>query len=295
MRKIKCVFDQLLNATLFGISSILIMACGRSSDFVHHDLAATANLYSSTSNLSDQPGIPTDAANDYNNFVLQAIASMPTGGGYSISPVAFRALKGAITIDAGGQLNVETKSIPSFCSGATYLVFIKTLSLLKSQIKWPRSLLMAMLVHGQIDGEGAWGRWNANGPGTARLFFETGLGTNFDDWAEAKPGDFLKIWWTQKVGKSEHGHSVIYMGSKAANGTTFVGIWSANTSNPDGTSGMGLKWYPKSKIARVVFSRLKNIKSLININSLPTIDTYLSQMLKRDSSVAEMNEKIGLH
>jgi hypothetical protein len=36
------------------------------------------------------------------------------------------------------------------------------------------------MIRGQRDGEGIWGRWNANGPGTARLFHEMNLGENFE-------------------------------------------------------------------------------------------------------------------
>jgi hypothetical protein len=62
------------------------------------------------------------------------------------------------------------------------------------------------------DGESLWGRWNANGPGTARLFYELGLGRNFTSFSAARPGDFLKIFWTDAVGKNENGHSVIFLG-----------------------------------------------------------------------------------
>ena len=34
--------------------------------------------------------------------------------------------------------------------------------------------LDALMIRNQRDGEGIWGRWNANGPGTARLFHELG-------------------------------------------------------------------------------------------------------------------------
>ena len=69
-----------------------------------------------------------------------------------------------------------------------------------------------LIIRDQRDGEGIWGRWNANGPGTARLFHELGLGSNFDNFDQAKPGDFMKIFWSRQVGKSEHGHSTIFLG-----------------------------------------------------------------------------------
>src|SRR5256885_5765061 len=49
-----------------------------------------------------------------------------------------------------------------------------------------------MIRDGQRDGEGIWGRWNANGPGTARLFQELGIGRNFVDVSQAQPGEDRK-------------------------------------------------------------------------------------------------------
>ena len=50
----------------------------------------------------------------------------------------------------------------------------------------PATLTSLLIAH-QRDGQGVWGRWNANGPGTARLFTELRLGRNFTDFAEARP------------------------------------------------------------------------------------------------------------
>src|SRR5204863_8378 len=72
--------------------------------------------------------------------------------------------------------------------------------------------LEKLIIRDQRDGEGIWGRWNANGPGTARLFHELQLGSNFDNFDQAKPGDCMKIFWSRQVGKSEHAHSTIFVG-----------------------------------------------------------------------------------
>jgi hypothetical protein len=234
------------------------------------------------------------APTDYNALVLRAVASMPVGGGYSVQPSAARALAEAMALREDG-IEVRTQPIQSFCSGATYLVFLKTLALAReNQAPWKREVLEALLVKGQDDGTGVWGRWNANGPGTARLFFELGLGRNFSDWSQAKPGDFMKIFWNPHIGGKESGHSVIYLGTKDVDGTTYVGIWSSNTSNPDGTSGMGVKWYPRSQIHRALFSRLENLEALEKVLELPVTDRYLADMLRRSSSVEEMHQKVGL-
>ena len=88
--------------------------------------------------------------------------------------------------------------------------------------------LKQLMIRGQRDGEGIWGRWNANGPGTARLFHELDLGQNFDDFAEAQPGDFMKIFWSPEVGRAEHGHSVIFLGMEKRAGLDYVHFWSSN-------------------------------------------------------------------
>ena len=77
----------------------------------------------------------------------------------------------------------------SFCSGATYLVFIKAIEELRDrgQLQLDFATLNQLIIRDQHDGEGVWGRWNANGPGTARLFYELGLGRNFADFAQASP------------------------------------------------------------------------------------------------------------
>ena len=90
---------------------------------------------------------------------------------------------------------------------------MKTLGVLRDRgdLQLDYETLDALMIHGQRDGAGIWGRWNANGPGTARLFSELGIGRNFDDFEEAEPGDFMKIFWSPEVGREEHGHSVIYL------------------------------------------------------------------------------------
>lgn len=250
--------------------------------------------------VSSPPSTQTLLA-DANSFVLQAVAAMPAGGGYATTSVALQSLEHAITIDTSG-LQIATQPIQSFCSGATYLVFLKTLALIEKNRNlitfsqpvsdFSSSLLSTLLVRGQSDGTGTWGRWNANGPGTARLFYELSAGLNFDDFTRAKPGDFMKIWWTESIGMNEEGHSVIYMGTNS-NGE--IGIWSSNTGNPDGTDGMGLKWFPRSSIVRAVFSRLTNPNALTLVPNLPTTDSYLAAMLSRSSTPSEMSAMIGLN
>jgi len=146
-----------------------------------------------------------------------------------------------------------------------------------------------LIIRDQRDGEGIWGRWNANGPGTARLFHELQLGQNFDNFDQAKPGDFMKIFWSRKVGRNEHGHSTIFLGTENRPDGQYVRYWSSNVP-----SGYGEKSVPRSKIAYAIFSRLQTPANLARINNAPFVDTYLASLLRSRSSIAEASAKCGL-
>lgn len=215
---------------------------------------------------------------------------MPAKGGYSPSTAANRALNQSV-IDFDGILRVDAShAIPSYCSGATYLVFLKTLAGLQSsgRLTLTPETVRSLRPSGQPDGTGIWGRWNANGPGTARLFHELLLGNSFTDPRFALPGDFLKIFWNDGIGASEHGHSVIFLGMETKEGVPCVRFWSSNTPG-----GYGEKSVPRSKIRRMLFSRLEHPENINRPLSSRT-DSYLSSLVNRSSSPQEMNEKCGI-
>jgi hypothetical protein len=171
------------------------------------------------------------------------------------------------------------------------LVFIKTIEALRerNQLQLDFATLNQLMIRNQRDGEGIWGRWNANGPGTARLFHELGLGRNFDDFAQAQPGDFMKIFWSKRVGRSESGHSVIYLGTENRAGIEYVRFWSSNTPG-----GYGEKEVPRAKIAYAIFSRLQTPANLTRIHNTPAIDPYLASLLSKRSDFAEALKKCGI-
>ena len=223
-----------------------------------------------------------------NRIVIDSIASMPKQGGYSTTGISNQEFLRAVST-SGGVLRVEpSRAIPSYCSEATYLVFLKTLGRLQQQgLTLSEETMKALRPAGQPDGFGIWGRWNANGPGTARLFNELGLGTNFSDLKRARPGDFLKVFWTDQIGASEHGHSVIFLGTDSVDGVSCLRFWSSNLH-----VGYGEKSVPLSKIRRMLFSRLE---SPGNINRhLPRRDSYLSQLEHISSTPAEMDIQCGV-
>src|SRR6478672_12980638 len=150
-----------------------------------------------------------------NSLILDQVHKMPSGGKYSTSHVAKIKLQSAAHFESGKFFVIPTKPYVSFCSGATYLVFIKTIEELRDrgQLQLDYATLNQLIIRDQHDGEGVWGRWNSNGPGTARLFHELGLGRNFTDFSQARPGDFMKIFWSDEIGKLERGHSVVFLGT----------------------------------------------------------------------------------
>ncbi|NDG73113.1 MAG: hypothetical protein EBY32_17795, partial [Proteobacteria bacterium] len=169
-------------------------------------------------------------ASDFNAIVLEQIRKMPEGGGYATTREAHQALSSAVAMSPLGLRVESSKAQPSYCSGATYLLFLKTLVAAEKQGLCPQGLTASefLLPKAMPDGVGIWGRWNANGPGTARLFHELGLGKNFTAWEEARPGDFMKIFWSSDVGKKERGHLVVFLGTETKDGVEHVRFWSSN-------------------------------------------------------------------
>src|SRR5919109_3004513 len=220
----------------------------------------------------------------YNALILEQMRKMPTGGKYSVSHFATIKLQSAAHFESGKFFVIPTKPYVSFCSGATYLVFIKTIEALRDsgQLQLDFATLNHLIIRDQHDGEDVWGRWNANGPGTARLFYELGLGRNFTDFAQAQAGDFMKIFWNNNVGKRESGHSVIFLGTSQHPDGEYVRYWSSNIG-----MGYGEKEIPRSKIAYAIFSRLEAPANLTRIHDVPTVDAYLASLLRKKSNFTE--------
>jgi hypothetical protein len=234
---------------------------------------------------------------DFNHTVLEQTRTMPKGGGYATNLAAHKAL--ASSVEISNSIRIEPQqAMPGYCSGATYLVFLKTLAALEktgtisiSRQTWD-ALVPRLRPDGKDtlpDGEGVWGRWNANGPGTARLFHQLGLGRNFTDFSSARPGDFLKIFWTDAVGKKESGHSVVFLGLETLNGIEMVRFWSSN--RPE---GFGESSVPRKKISRAIFSRLEHPENISASAKLPKCDAYLANLLSAESSFAEATRLSGV-
>ena len=98
------------------------------------------------------------------------------------------------------------------------------------------------------------------------------------------PGDFMKIWWNEGIGSTERGHSVVFLGvGRYESGEEWVKFWSSNQD-----VGYSEKVINRSKIVRVLFSRLEDPSRINLVTTLPGKDEYLSTLLNRPSSESEM-------
>ena len=213
---------------------------------------------------------------EYNQIIVDTIhAKMPKGGTYAKYQKAkpghqFDDLYQTVedlgkAVDSGlaGKLRVNPEKAArySFCSSATYLLFTEVLEELqkKGGLEIASPVVTELsdvgdkknVIMGKMDGIGIFGHWNADGPGTAVLFEKLDLGTNFSSFEKAKPGDFLKIFWNENIGKGERGHLVVYLGT-SPDGSA-IQVWSSNTTNTDRSSGYGTMWVEKSRIKRALF------------------------------------------
>ncbi|MEM6912172.1 MAG: hypothetical protein AAF555_11410 [Verrucomicrobiota bacterium] len=217
------------------------------------------------------------------NQALVALAeSYPEGGGYEASDAATNRLQKALQL-RGQRLVVDpAAAFPAYCSGATYLVLVDHLA----SLPLPPAAHRALLTRpAHPDGEGVFGRFNANGPGTAVLFHELGAGRSFTDPEEALPGDFLKLWWTEEIGKLERGHLVLYLGHDEETLT----YWSGN--QPEGFSR---KTIPRARAQRLLFTRLTRPQAFAQAAQLPARNGFLADMLRRRFTWAQVAEQTGL-
>ena len=217
--------------------------------------------------------LTVNESSGFNSQVLAAVRTMPTGGGYDGSDATKNLLRGACDLIDGKIRVTANRAKPSFCSGATYLVLLEALGR-------GSEALLPEIDH--QDGHGIFGRWNSNGPGSAKLVTDLGAGKNFTSWDQAKPGDFLKIWWTDRIGGRERGHLVVYLGHDADS----VRFWSSNQPG-----GYGTKSVPRSDCRRVLFTRINRPEKFAAAKNLPAVDPWLSRMLREDFKWDEVVSK----
>ncbi len=258
-------------------------------------------------------------AGDHNDLILRKIAAMPSGGHYAAyrkeAPEGKRfddlyatveALGNALGVDRQGRLEVRPdRALPgSFCSSATWLLFCEVIAELQRDGVVPTDPRLSRelaavgdkteVIHGKLDGVGLFGHWNADGPGTAVLFHRLGLGRNLLGYEKAKPGDFLKIFWNEHIGKGERGHLVVYLGENESGDA--IEVWSSNLENADGGGGYGRMWVKKSRIHRALFSRLETPEHLarwLTFSETEKTSDYLVRIRQTGSNETEMRAVTG--
>ncbi|PQJ27933.1 hypothetical protein [Rubritalea profundi] len=227
-----------------------------------------------------------------NEPVIRAVEKMPRGGGYSTRPKAHHGLSHSIRAGRRGGLDLRAgKAKPSYCSGATYHVLLSMVQegIDAGVLELSSSEVQALMMQGQGDGIGIWGRWNSNGPGAAKLVKDLRMGINFESYEKAQAGDFMKIFWSDQIGKHEYGHLVVYLGTHQLHGEEYVKFWSSNQPR-----GYGVKSVPKRAIKWAVFTRITNITNIKNVDSLSHEDTFLSGMLRRSYSRATVRSRCAV-
>jgi len=254
-------------------------------------MAGVAVVSCGTNDVPQDPGPDAAQVAPYNALILQTVREMPRGGGYTTSDRAEIALRSSVS-GIGGKLRIQPEAAkPSYCSGATYLALLKTVEKLEDmgRLEVSEKAIKALLVFDQPDGLDTWGKWNANGPGAAKVMHDTGMGHNFESWDAALPGDFLKIFWNNEIGRKEFGHLVVYLGTFRKGGKLHVKFWSSNEPH-----GFGVKSVPREKIQWAIFSRLERPERINRVGALPREDRWLAAMLRESFTRNQVRAQVGM-
>lgn len=210
-----------------------------------------------------------------NRAIISSLKELPKEGGYATSPESKKYLERSLGMIREGIKPPSPGA--SFCSSATYIALAAALKKMElaGRLSISEDCWENLMETELSDGHGAWGMWNANGPGAARLLGLAGLGYSFTDLASALPGDFLKFFWTPKIGRDEKGHLVVFLGSRESGGKTMIRYWSSN--RPD---GMGVNETPFDEMHNLIFSRLSPTAG-VNIPP-PWHEDEISQKMKEE-------------
>ena len=233
--------------------------------------------------------------NDFNYYILKAYKQMPQKGGYSVkAPSAKNLATKAVVWDAEkGELQVNiAQAQPSFCSAACYIMLLHALKLWEGETHFslPSDAWKMMdIKYGLPDGKMVWGRANANGPSYAKLIHDIDAGVSFTNINDARAGDFLKFFWTEEIGAKERGHMVVFLGTEQKEGKACIRYWSSNV--PDGYSE---RVVPIEKMHHLIFTRISRPSNFARVTKLPTLDSWLGDMLKKSCSFDEACKVCGI-
>ena len=289
--------------------------------------------------LSALSGIPAaraaDPAEEFRSILIRNIDQFVDGGGYytkkEYSPLfvrtAWDGMEQALSLTDGYPVWDLSVLRPSFCSEACYMALLKALSdwdtnRVISPAAWRN--LKPYTVEGtawpvQSDGEGCWGRANANGPGFAVLAARLGAGKNlyigsrdeyattaayWERWESVQKGDFVKLFWNRHIGAdetaAEAGHMVIFLSRTRStlNGRRddIITYWSSNGSGTNVNGGYGITSCRASKIYRAVRTRITNPAAFDRAKEIPPLsrDAWLCALeSSRRGTVTELKTAIS--
>lgn len=226
-------------------------------------------------------------------YILAALHSMPSGGGYAADRAAELRLAAQGITWRGGQLSISPAGAsPTFCSAACYIVLLRALRAWEQArgVAFPASVWHSLRVEpSHPDGYLSWGRVNANGPGFAVWVRELGAGYSFTSVAAARPGDFLKFFHTPAIGASERGHLVIFLGLVEREGQPCIRYWSSNKSG-----GYGERTTPLAGLHHLIFTRITHPERIARAPELPESHPWLSSLLTHPVSWEEVKARIGM-
>ncbi len=94
----------------------------------------------------------------------------------------------------------------------------------------------------------------------------------------------MKIFWTDRIGRRESGHLTVLV----KDGGDQVTFWSSNI--PD---GYGARTVPKSRIRRVIFTRITRPE---RFNLAPSVGSHpwLSSLLRQEVGMKEVRRHSGM-
>lgn len=228
---------------------------------------------------------------DYNAMILDIIKGLPSGGGYSRDSSFQLPTITAHNIGGGHWEMRAYDGFPSHCASAAYAVYARLVAVLHNgeRISLSAEQIAALGAKNRmpdgttlVDGQGAFQIFNANGAGVAAFLKHSGTGMSFrdDKLSYARPGDFLKLFWSENVGASEKGHQVIYTGHRVTNGRDMICFWGSQRQGKKKRSGGTEALYfpaeangkvhegygevcrPRSDVKEMIFSRVTCMEHL---------------------------------
>ncbi len=215
-------------------------------------------------------------------------------GAYSTRPEAQMALHSTFDFarDEPDLYFYPQRIAPSYCSGAVHAAVLAGLmnwDATRPDFAFTEEQWQHLVPRACEDGERVWGWANANGPGYAVLVHALGAGYSFTSPSQARPLDIVKMWWTDDIGGAERGHLAILIANKRDE----IVIWGSHDKDDQGREGIYYKTIPKSKIKRILFTRITQPEAFARAKDI-SYNSWLNGLLRQPTSWAECLRRAGI-